>query len=203
MFVLIVMFLPRQTIKLRLLGAAFLTLIPVCLSGQVLQKPEDRRELLNSMEQVLSVVNEPLSSYAEISSPFVLGREVEPEQEVAAEEETPGQKEQQTAADRPSRLSDSAALRMIAKRFHPIGCLVVGNRGILQMDGGRNLAEGETFQAKINGLPYTVRIAEVGQNGYVLRLGKALLEQNFLSAGVTRGKGKAPYSHDSVPNPND
>ena len=172
------------------------------LHGQVLEKPEERSQLLQSMENVLTAVDEESTSFDGISSPFVLGGGVDPQSETGVEEaDAPEPLPDEEAVPEPTRLSDAVALRMVARRFRPLGSLVIGDKGVLQMDGGRNLAEGESFQARIHGVPYRVYIADVGRNGYVLRLRGETMELDFLSPGVQRNQEAVPDPRNALPEP--
>lgn len=165
------------------------------LRGQLLQTPEKRVNLLQSMKAVLATNDGEKPSFADLSSPFVYGElpdaetETAPAEEPATEPATPQQA---------VRLSDAEALRLVSRRFRPLGSLVLGSKGVLQMGSGRNLAEGESFQATVNGVTYRVFIHEVKGNGYILRLGNEFLKRDFLTTGVKRnapGPEASPPQH--------
>lgn len=178
------------------------------LQGQVLQKPEERAELLQSMDEVLAARDGQKASFVDLTSPFVYGdlsqgaKGTIPGKEAATDSETDPEPEPKTT-QQPVRLSDAEALRLVARRFRPLGSLVIGDKGVLQMDSGRNLAEGESFKATVNGVSYRVYIADVSENGYILRLRDEFLQRDFLTTGVKRTsqRTEAPSPRNEVPQP--
>jgi hypothetical protein len=174
--------------------------------AQVLQKPEERANLLQSMDEVLAAKEGGESSFADLTSPFVYGDLSQGAKGTIPGEETatdPDPDPEPATTQQPARLSDAEVLRMVARRFRPLGSLVIGDKGVLQMDSGRNLAEGESFQATVNGVSYLVSIADVSENGYILRLREEFLERDFLATGVKRTsqKTEAPSPRNEVPQP--
>jgi hypothetical protein len=146
-------------------------------SGQVITPVNQRGELLEGMEQVLSNTERESLDLAGLVSPFH-PKPAAPVATVASEAPEPEIREAVTTE--PRILPDAVALEMVAERFQPLGSLVLGTRGILQLSNSRTIAKGEAFRAEIQGVAYEVFIDEVTSEGYRLRLGSATLDRTFL-----------------------
>ena len=147
-------------------------LTAVSLGAQVIAPPSERDELLSGMRQVLSNTEGEGMDFSAVQSPF--------HERTEANEPAAAKQAQSSDSPTPVILSDDAALRLIGQRFKPLGSLVIGDRGILQLSNGETIAEGEIFSAQIQGTRYPVVIEEVTRNMYRLRLGSATLEKSFL-----------------------
>lgn len=145
--------------------------LSVSLSGQVISEPSERSQLLDDMQTVMGNTDRESVNFAGVQSPF--HEKVEPEE---PERTSTIEKDKAPATS----LSDSTALRLIGQRFKPLGSLVLGNRGILQLANGETIEQGETFNAEIQGRSYPVLIEEVTRNHYRLRLGTATIDKSFL-----------------------
>ena len=147
------------------------------LFSQVILPANERELLLTDMQTVIeNTENEP-RTFDGVQSPFV-----EEGQEDAAPQPTMAdQPEQQPVRVEPVDLSDTMALKLIGQQFKPLGSLVLGNRGILQLSNGSTIAQGASFTAQIKGRKYEVTIEEVTRNGYTLRIGSAVLSKSFLN----------------------
>lgn len=159
--------------KLTFLLLLLIASTPV-LFAQVILPVDERASLLDDMKTVVSNTDAPSPSFAGVPSPFV-----ENEVELAeTDPQTPVQSDE-PVRELPQNLSDSAALKLVSQQFKPLGSLVLGSRGILQLASGTTIEQGARFSAEIRGRSYEVTIQEVTQNGYTLRLGEAVLEQTF------------------------
>lgn len=145
------------------------------LFSQVILPVDDRDQLLNDMQAVIDNTQSDPQTFDGIPSPFV-----EKKQAVAQPQPQMANQVQEPAETLPRNLSDWVALRMISQQFKPLGSLVLGDRGILQLANGNTIEKGASFKAEIQGRSYEVTIDEVTQNGYTLRLGSAILKQTFL-----------------------
>lgn len=145
------------------------------LFSQVILPVDDRDQLLSGMQAVIDNTQSDPQTFAGIPSPFV-----EKKQAVAQPQPQMANQAQEPAETLPRNLSDWVALRMISQQFKPLGSLVLGNRGILQLANGNTIEKGSSFKAEIQGRSYEVTIDEVTRNGYTLRLGSAILKQTFL-----------------------
>lgn len=144
----------------------------VSLEAQVIAPKSERDELLSGMRQVLANTEGEGMDFSAVQSPF--HEREEPKDSVVSEQANTA------PSNIPVVLGDADALRLIGQRFKPLGSLVIGDRGILQLSNGETIAEGETFNAQIQGTRYPVVIEEVTRDKYRLRLGSATLEKSFL-----------------------
>ena len=158
--------------KFNLMLILFAYVASIC-GGQVITTPEARSGLLDGMHSTLGNVDREKMDFKEVNSPFAV--RTRQEEEVATKEldNVP----LRTAG---ALLSDDRALAIISGQFRPLGSLVVGDRGVLQLAGGRTIAQGASFKAEISGNIYAVKIEEVTSKGYTLSLGTASLRKNFL-----------------------
>jgi len=146
----------------------------------VITPPAKRSQLLDGMQASLANVDKPAEDYSSLASPFVprTGRN----RPTGKVEELPAEVIATT-----ERLPDAVALKVIGDRFKPIGSLVLGSRGVLQIANGRSLETGETFTAEIRGHNYEVEVLEVTSQGYALRLGSSTIRKNFITTtGATQ-----------------
>lgn len=150
--------------------------VPV-LQAQVILPEESRSRLLSGMETTLANIDREPVDFAHVPSPFIPPEEA-PEQDLQA---TPDKPLRIVVSSR--RLEDADALRAISTQFKPIGSLVVGERGVLQLANGNTMEEGSSFPAKIKGHTYVVVITEVTSKAYTLRLGSAQVQRNFIKDG--------------------
>ena len=148
------------------------------LPAQVITPAESRSNLLGGVRNTLSNVDNSAADFSETRSPFVV------------RDETVQVKRPDTARENTGPvmiLPDAVALKLISQQFQPLGSLIMGNRGVLQMGNGRTMAEGETFNAEIKGTTYEVEIKEITQRGYSLTLGTASVKRTFLTTtGATQ-----------------
>lgn len=142
-------------------------------AGQVITTPEARSGLLDGMHSTLGNIDREKADFSEVSSPFAARTRQE---EVVATKELDNVPVRTVGA----LLPDEHALAIISEQFRPLGSLVIGNRGVLQLAGGRTIAQGSAFKAEIKGNIYEVQIEEVTSKGYTLSLGTASLKKNFL-----------------------
>jgi hypothetical protein len=142
-------------------------------SGQVITTPEARSGLLDGMHSTLGNVDREKMDFKEVSSPFEARTRQE---QVVATKELDNVPVRTVGA----LLPDDRALGIISQQFRPLGSLVIGDRGVLQLAGGRTIAQGASFKAEISGNIYEVQIEEVTSKGYTLSLGTASLSKNFL-----------------------
>jgi len=163
------------TIALIILG-----LLANAASAQVINPIDKRESLLEGMRNTLENTNSDIPDYGKTASPFV--QRTKPIQKSLDISETPA--EVATSAE---RLPDAVALKVIGQRFEPIGSLVLGNRGVLQLANGEYLEIGQTFPARIQGNTYQVKVSEVTSQGYTLSLGNATIRKNFITTnGATQ-----------------
>lgn len=140
-----------------------MTLVSVPVMGQVIMEPGDREALVGRLEALVSV-EEPWGSDATAPSPF---------REVPKAPDT-------VQSIKPAReWNDALALEEIAKTFKPTGSLIKAGIGYLLISGGRRIAEGEIFEARIGDEAFQVQVEAVSANLYRLRLGDSRIEQTF------------------------
>lgn len=84
-----------------------------------------------------------------------------------------------------ARLPDGEALAAVAASFQPVSSLVLGERRMLNMGGGRTLPEGHTFSARIGSHSYPVTIRSIDERGYTLVLGETELRRDFAATRPT------------------
>lgn len=163
------------------IGALCAIALPVSLDAQV--GPQQRRtEQLEAARA--AIVREPAvdTSIFALICPFYGPRPIVVQRTDPAVQRT-------QPAD--TRLPDAAALAAVAEQFQPVSSLVMGERRVLNMGGGRLLPEGHTFNARIATHSYPVTIQDITERSYVLRLGEATLTRTFASTspqiqGITR-----------------
>lgn len=167
-----------------LLGA--LLLLGPALSGQVLRKAEDRVAVLDGMASVLRAGHADADRWEAFSSPFVMEVARVPEEVVEVEEA------QVEVEPEVRRITEERALALISERFRPLGSLVLGDRGLLQMPGGQRIGQGQVFRATVAGQEYEVEVERVTEEGYQLRLGRYRIAGGFSGGeGAMRGEGEA------------
>jgi len=161
-----------------------LFVMAVCLpalqaAGQVITPRGDREVILKGMGNVILNTEKEVQSYADVPSPFL-------DESAAAESDRqtpvePGlEEETEVAAPEPVVLPDAVALERIAERFRPVGSMVIGERGVLQLASGRTIEQGASFRADIRGTCYKVHLESVTSSGYRLRLDSATVEKSFI-----------------------
>lgn len=147
------------------------------LAAQLIVDQRERKRLMEDLDQTInnSTLREQPQS---LHSPF-MARPVDGTEPLVEDAETG----EPVAAPPPAPrvLPDAVALQAIARQFRPLGSLVRGDRGVLQLRGGGSIAKGESFRASIEGVNYSVFIEDVSESGYVLRLGEALLQRDFFT----------------------
>ena len=153
-----------------------LTMGALCSTAQVILPSDERDSLVGDMNEVLTNTDRESMDVSKTSSPFV---EKKAEQILPAS--TDLEAPQLVREELPAELSDPVALRLISQQFKPLGSMVLGNRGLLQLSGGNTIEQGETFNAEIKGRSYEVLIEEVTGSGYTLRLGSAIMRKTFLT----------------------
>lgn len=146
--------------------------------GQTITTPESRSDLLGGMKSTLDNVERPEGEYAAVSSPFEARIIKKTEPMIKKLDKVP----QRTVG---AVLPDNQALSIISQQFRPLGSLVLGTRGVLQLQGNRNIEMGDSFKAEIKGNIYEVQITEVTSRGYTLQLGTAQISKNFLTTTGT------------------
>ena len=152
----------------------FSLFITQVVGAQIISKPESRSELLDGMNRSLSNIQQEEREFAGTRSPFVA---VMPEKEVAVVEDV----KEDTAPVRVEILPDNQALAIVSQQFKPLGSLIFGNRGVLQLQDNSTIERGATFNAEIRGHTYKVKILDVTSSGYTLQLGSAQISKNFLT----------------------
>lgn len=155
------------------------------LSGQVLRKVEDREAVLEGMASVLRSGQADGERWELFSSPFVMKVESVPEEVMEEVEEEP-EREREVR-----QVTDEEALALISERFRPLGSLVLGDRGLLQMPGGQRIGQGQVFRATVAGEEYEVEVERVTEEGYQLRLGRYRVMGGFSGGGgAMRSEGE-------------
>lgn len=91
-----------------------------------------------------------------------------------------------------ARLSDRAALEVIAAELRPTGSLIMRDRAILNLAGNRTLERGQQFDVRIGAEDYTVVVEEVSADAFTLRLGEARLTRNFAEERAGAGRITRP-----------
>jgi hypothetical protein len=176
------MSLPQNMIKKI---AVFVFIISISWSGaiaQVITPVGERNELIDGMEQVVGNMDTAAPSYSGLASPFT--EKTEPSGIVSDLSGSADIIEERL----PEIISDQVAVEVISRRFKPIGSMIFGNRGILQLSNGETVEEGESFPAEIRGNIYTVEIIKVTSQGYTLKVGTATADKTFLKAVNQPGK---------------
>ncbi|MFO7724492.1 MAG: hypothetical protein R6V45_03000 [Oceanipulchritudo sp.] len=143
----------------------------------MISTPAEREGLLERIDRVILNTEKKAQSYAGVSSPFLQESAV-----ASAEQQMPPDTglETEAAETEPVVLPDKVALDLISERFRPLGSMVIGERGFLQLASGRTIEEGESFRAAIQGFSYTVHLEAVTSSGYRLRLKTATVEKSFM-----------------------
>jgi len=150
------------------------------LQAQVILSSDERTDLLDGMQSVIENTSRPLTTVSEDQTPFYKTKAKAPAPVVNTQ--VP-REETDEFEDLPILLSDAMALDIISRQFKPLGSMVLGTRGFLQLPKGQTIEKGQNFKAEIRGVPYEVRISEVTQKGYTLELGTAQKEQSFGKTG--------------------
>lgn len=156
-----------------------LILFSGCLTlsqGQVIDPASKRGNLLDQLTEVISNTEREAGDFSQVNSPFVKISLAEPVVTGSTEVAT-------VEAPAPQILSDAVALQAISQQFRPLGSLVLGERGLLQLANGRTIEQGSRFNAEIQGNLYEVSVEKVTKSGYTLRLGEATVERNFSTMG--------------------
>lgn len=152
--------------------AAALALAAPVAAQNVVSQPEKRESMLAEVEALLQPERVDLAAATvSRSSPFSAVTAV-----VAASDSVAADSERVVV----SRLSDEVALEAAARSFRPSGSIIGSSRRILRLANGEMMDEGAHFTATIRGSRYDVQVERVSVDGYVLRLGEARLERNFL-----------------------
>ncbi len=153
-------------------------LLTSALQGQTITTPDSRSEVLDGMKSTLANVERPEGEYTEVKSPFEARIIKKAEPVIKKLDDAP-----KTVVG--AVLPDDKALSIISQQFQPLGSLVLGDRGILQMQGNHNIEKGDSFKAEIKGHIYEVKISDVTSRGYTLQLGTAQVSKNFLTTTGT------------------
>lgn len=161
--------------KLSLTHILFLGCLAVT-QGQVIDPASKRGNLLDQLTEVISNTERETMEFSQVNSPFVRTSLAQPVVSESAEGTT-------VDTQAPQTLSDAVALQAISQQFRPLGSLVLGERGLLQLANGRTIEQGRSFNAEIRGNLYEVTVEKVTQSGYTLRLGGATVERNFSTRG--------------------
>ena len=160
----------------------------LCLAtegARTIERAENRTRIVEEAQAVIENEDRAPIQFDAIRSPFIDHRDLEePEddQPVADAQEAEPESVQPRV---PMKLPDAVALRSISERFTPMGSMVLGNRGILQLGGGRTIEQGESFNATIQGTEYRVEVEAVTPSDYTLRLGEATIRKRFIDSGQT------------------
>jgi len=163
--------------------AVFTLLIANPVVAQYISTRSDREDSIEGITRVLQAKEAEAFDASTVENPFVEQRdEPQPVQVAQPREEIREAPVQPATAP---VLPDDVALSAIARSFSPQGSLILGNRGILQLGGGRSLEIGDRFNATIQGRSYEVLIENVTTSGYTLRLGSATYQGRF--AGSAQG----------------
>lgn len=149
------------------------------VSGQIITTPQARADLLGGMQATLGNTEIEAADFSKVKSPF------EPQVHVEPVPITKDLTNIPAPVTKGRTLPDEQALSIISNQFKPLGSLVLGARGILQLAGGNIIEQGESFRAEISGNIYEVTIVEVTSRGYTLGLGAAQLKKNFLTTTGT------------------
>lgn len=149
--------------------------------SQVIIPVQDRSDLVDEMQEVISNLETEAGEFSGLVSPF---RDKDEGDLVPEITEGPIAIEEEIL---PEIISDKIALDVISRRFKPDGSLIFGNRGILKLGNGETIEEGESFPAEIRGNTYTVEILEVTARSYTLRIGEETVEKSFLKTVTQPG----------------
>jgi len=148
------------------------------LSGQVIQTTEKREALLEGLRSVVKNTERDALALDQLESPFV-----EPFADPLPEVTERAEGDDPDAVEAVPRtqvvLSDAVALQMVSRQFNPLGSLILGERALLQLENGSTMPVGQVFSAEINGIRYEVKLENVSNNGYELRIGDATLLRRF------------------------
>lgn len=148
-----------------------------CHAGlsQVITPVDARQNMLTGMQATLGNVNVEAGDYSDVRSPFIIRKKEVPAPVTKDLADVP------VSTGIGEVLPDEQALQIISRQFNPLGSLVMGDRGVLQLASGRTIAEGNTFKAEIQGVVYEVKIGDVTSKGYSLSIGTATVEKSFLT----------------------
>ena len=174
----VVTFLLRKMNRKIITVLSLVGILATVAGGQVISKPESRSDLLGGMQDTLENVDRPQGSFDSVNSPFKAKIPVAPKPVIKNLDDAP-----KTVVGKV--LPDDQALAIISQQFNPLGSLVLGNRGILQLPENRTIEKGSSFKAEIKGNIYEVTIVDVTSRGYTLGLGTAQISKNFLTTSGT------------------
>lgn len=165
----------RKVILIQFISIA---VVATTLGQGLVSQPKQRAELLEGIDAILG--RRPISALVSESgrrSPF-LAVAAQPAPVRVAES---GNLPPVVVAPVP-RLSDEAALGLAARSFKPSGSLITSTRRVLRLDNGSMVNEGHVFSITIRGERYRVILDSVSEDGYVLRVGDAMLKRSFIEA---------------------
>lgn len=143
--------------------------------SQVITPADSRQSMLSGMQATLQNVDAEEGDYSNIRSPFSVRKKEIPAPVTKDLADVP------VSTGIGEVLPDDQALKAISRQFNPLGSLVMGDRGVLQLASGRTIAEGDTFKAEIQGVVYEVKIGDVTSKGYSLSIGTATVQKSFLT----------------------
>lgn len=144
--------------------------------GQVITPVVKRNELIEGMKKVVGNMEGEAPVFSGLVSPF---KEKRVQDTIADVSTGPVVLQEEQL---PEVISDETAVEVISRRFKPLGSLIFGSRGILQLANGETIEEGDSFPAEIRGNTYTVEITKVTARGYTLKVGDATIDKTFLKA---------------------
>lgn len=159
--------------------ATLLLALGFCLevSAQVIVAADERSTLIAGLERTLK----PPAGANDSSSDLLVSPFIKPElvQSLSAATEPMDSGVPELIAPVARRLDDASALGLIADEFRPIGSIVKGDRGMLQLASGGSISAGSSFNATIQDFNYSIKVVEVSTSGYVLQLGEASISRTF------------------------
>ena len=150
-----------------------LSLAFASVQAQIITPVDSRTGMLEGMNATLSNVDAPVVDYSEVTSPFVIMVKKVPVVATKNLDDIP------VDTNPGEVLADEVALQVISNQFKPLGSMVMGTRGLLQLSNGQTIEEGDVFKAEIQGIVYEVTIGEVTSKSYTLMLGTANVEKHF------------------------
>lgn len=82
----------------------------------------------------------------------------------------------------PIRYSDEEALQIIARQLNPTGSLIMGERKLLNLEGGRRLQLGDPIRISVRGEDYVAKLEDITSGTYTISINDKVLTVNFSQA---------------------
>lgn len=179
---------------LALLASANLWAADAPGSSELVSLKVNREKLLTRGAESLNRENKTLQEKIHATpNLFVMAADLAVPAEVAtvAPNATP------TALAAPIRYSDQQALSEIADKLSPTGAIILGERKILNLPGGRSLKVGDPIRMSLHDHAYSAILTDISGATFTLQMNSATLTRNF--RGSKSGSGSSGITAPSPP----